>query len=278
MCRFIAYIGEPILPSTLLHEPENSLINQSVHSRERTEPLNGDGFGLGWYNKSVSSEPALFRSIQPAWSNQNLKSIASKTETTCLFAHVRAATHGSTSEHNCHPFKFGDLLMMHNGEIENFSVIKRSVLECLSEQAFNWIQGETDSVHVFALMLTYLEGKSNPLDVLSALEKAIATIEKICSEKKVKHSSRLNLVVTNGEWIIATRYFSDGDPNTLYYSSGSTYRCENGVCKMDAENDSAVLIVSEKLTDREQDWKVVPENHAILVERDRSISLSKLTK
>jgi predicted glutamine amidotransferase len=33
----------------LLYSPKNSLILQSYKSKERKEPLNGDGFGVGWY-------------------------------------------------------------------------------------------------------------------------------------------------------------------------------------------------------------------------------------
>jgi predicted glutamine amidotransferase len=48
MCRFTLYMGPPIRLSSLLIEPDHSLIRQSVESREREEPLNGDGFGVGW--------------------------------------------------------------------------------------------------------------------------------------------------------------------------------------------------------------------------------------
>ena len=46
MCRFLAYLGEPILAEDLITKPENSLIHQSFGAREMDEPLNGDGFGL----------------------------------------------------------------------------------------------------------------------------------------------------------------------------------------------------------------------------------------
>ncbi len=94
MCRFIAYKGDRILLSDLVTNHSNSLINQSAHARERSEPLNGDGFGLGWYVPEVSAEPCFFTSVTPAWANQNLRRIASKTASPCIFAHVRAATAG----------------------------------------------------------------------------------------------------------------------------------------------------------------------------------------
>ena len=44
MCRFTLYLGPPVRLSTLLIEPSHSLIQQSFHAEERSEPLNGDGF------------------------------------------------------------------------------------------------------------------------------------------------------------------------------------------------------------------------------------------
>ena len=114
MCRFVSYIGKPIIASSLIIEPTNSLINQSHHSRERKEPLNGDGFGFAWYNKDISKTPALYRSMRPAWNDTNLSSISKITKTECMFAHVRAATHGEVGEQNCHPFRYDQILMMHN--------------------------------------------------------------------------------------------------------------------------------------------------------------------
>lgn len=49
MCRLLAYMGTPITLDKLLYEPRNSLVNQSINAREIEEPLNGDGFGVGWY-------------------------------------------------------------------------------------------------------------------------------------------------------------------------------------------------------------------------------------
>src|SRR5688572_1150697 len=111
MCRFIAYIGNEILLADLVINPENSLVRQSYKSRERREPLNGDGFGVGWYTPEVSATPCVFKSISPAWSNSNLLSIADHVRSGCFFAHVRAASPGmAVTETNCHPFQIGRYL------------------------------------------------------------------------------------------------------------------------------------------------------------------------
>ena len=88
MCRFVAYRGHPILTDELLFKPVNSLIKQSIHAQESEEPLNGDGFGLGWYSPEIDLNPAIFTSIQPAWNNRNLAQLSPKIRSDCFFAHV----------------------------------------------------------------------------------------------------------------------------------------------------------------------------------------------
>ncbi|MDT8450859.1 MAG: class II glutamine amidotransferase, partial [Wenzhouxiangellaceae bacterium] len=75
MCRFTFYMGDNIAVADLVTRPENSLIHQSAHAKERPEPLNGDGFGLAWYVPD-DPKPARFRSLTPAWSNANLAELA----------------------------------------------------------------------------------------------------------------------------------------------------------------------------------------------------------
>ena len=87
MCRWIAYFGSPILITDLLYRPNHSLIDQSLHARLGAETTNGDGFGVGWYAKDLSVEPAVFRSITPAWNNRN----ATACSRTCAPRRSRAA-------------------------------------------------------------------------------------------------------------------------------------------------------------------------------------------
>ncbi|MEK9660225.1 MAG: hypothetical protein VW644_00555 [Alphaproteobacteria bacterium] len=80
MCRFLVYKGREILMSDLLTRADHSLIMQSYHARERAEPLNGDGFGVGWYVPQVDPTPGVFVSTSPAWSNRNLHRLADKVQ------------------------------------------------------------------------------------------------------------------------------------------------------------------------------------------------------
>ncbi len=60
------------MPSQLLTRPCHSIINQAFDSRlrlDRRRPINGDGFGVGWYDveydEELGSQPCIFTSVTP---------------------------------------------------------------------------------------------------------------------------------------------------------------------------------------------------------------------
>src|SRR5262245_19017695 len=157
MCRFALYLGHPISLDTLTTKPVHSIIRQSLHSREREEPMNADGFGVAWYVPELSPRPGVFRSTTPAWNNANLASLASVAVSECILAHVRAASPGiPVTETNCHPFSHGRYAFMHNGAIGGFQAVRPSLLQAVSDATFPVIQGSTDSELMFALFLDQL--------------------------------------------------------------------------------------------------------------------------
>lgn len=284
MCRLMAYKGTPIVLDKLLYQPRNSLINQSFNARELEEPLNGDGFGIGWYVPEVNFEPVTFVSVYPAWNNRNLRNLAPKIKTECMIAHVRAASVGDVSESNCHPFQYRNILAMHNGGIEEFGRIKRKIREPLNNEMYNWIKGQTDSEHFFAYLLNYLFQHHHVISeeaVVDAFENTFTYLKKTMSEHGITEAGYLNMVVTNGLFMVGTRYVTDPKEEalTLYHSEGSKYVCEGGVCRMldPEEQDQAVLIVSEKLTDETKDWKEVPKNHFVIVNQSLQVSLRPIS-
>ena len=282
MCRFIAYIGAPVLLDELLYHPENSIIRQSFKARERKEPLNGDGFGVGWYVPDIQPEPARYVSIRPAWNDFNLRSIAALTRTPCVMAHVRAATRGEVSQRNCHPFAYKNLLMMHNGTIYGFHDIRRAILEQLSDDMFHWVRGSTDTEHFFALFLDKLNCTKSPTadTAYETFQESLQSIESLKKKANIQERTVVNAVVSDGTWMLAVRFSSAVDrvPPTLYYSAGAAYRCKDSVCTMErvATAQSTVLVVSEKLTDNAQDWIEIPSNHALLVSPGHDVELRKL--
>jgi predicted glutamine amidotransferase len=113
MCRWVAYSGNAIRPAALLYDTPHSLVEQSRRDRLAGGYPNADGFGLGWYGDL--DVPGLYRSVAPAWGDRNLHEIATQISTPIFLAHVRAATGTPVEQTNCHPFRHGRWLFMHNG-------------------------------------------------------------------------------------------------------------------------------------------------------------------
>lgn len=282
MCRFTFYQGEEIPVADLVTRPENSLIHQSTHARERPEPLNGDGFGLVWYVPD-DPEPARFRSLTPAWNNANLAELARVTHSRCIMAHVRAATSGrfDVAEDNCHPFRCGPFAFMHNGDIPAFQKIRRPLMENLSDAGFAAVRGNTDSEHMFALAMEHLRGHEcdSSCELLAeALHATVTGIVELLAAHAPGTHAYLNLVLADGRNAAACRFSTDDNYiDSLYLNQGEGYRCENGVCYMAEPADSAraVLISSEPLN-AGPDWKPIERNHVALVSSDCSVSFRSL--
>jgi predicted glutamine amidotransferase len=283
MCRFAYYQGRPVRLSHLITEPSNSLIRQSVHAKEREEPLNGDGFGVAWYPSGLD-EPARFRSVTPAWNNENLREIARVVTSRCVMAHVRSATQDiEVSEANCHPFKRGPFSFMHNGDIAGFAGFRRELLAGLSDAAFASIRGTTDSEHLFALFLDEIAGmvdQRSTSSIAAALERAVSRAVALAARTAPAEHCYVNLVVSSGESAVACRYTTDAPDgaDSLYLNQGRRYVCEDGLCRMlpAKKSEHAVLVSSEPLSD-DGGWEKVPVNHLVLIEPSLSVSLRPLT-
>ncbi|MCX7115097.1 MAG: class II glutamine amidotransferase [Gammaproteobacteria bacterium] len=282
MCRFVAYLGREMLLEQVLVKPENSLVRQSICAREQSSevPNNGDGFGLGWYVPTVDEFPAQFRSIFPAWSDNNLLSLTSKISSPCFFGHVRAATTGGINPYNCHPFIYKRWMLMHNGEISGFPLLKRHLRKLLDDEYYDMIQGETDSEHLFAFFLQHAKGKKmdDINEVASVMRETIAAIEKLVKTHGDGGVSYINLCLTDGLQMLAVRYCTHvKELESLHYIVGANTNAEIWKSKEEQQQrPTFVLVASEKLTHWTGDWKVVPGNHFLLIDAYRDVKLEKI--
>lgn len=293
MCRFLIFKGkEPILLSHLLTRPAHSIINQSFDSRlrlDRRRPINGDGFGVAYYPTDAElgeDGPCLYKAITPAWNNQNLSTLAEKTKSNLVFAHVRASTYGVLSETNCHPFTYHSLCFMHNGGISNFRKIKRTLLSHIDDEFLNFLQGGTDSECAFALFLNTLakegcdvkskEGQFSHQALRSALLKTIGYIRDWTKEanKDEEHvePSLLNFAVTDGSTVVVSRYITSktDEAASLHFSCGSRFvESSPGEYRMERLNRSqdVIMVASEPLTFERGDWTAVPTNSVITIKK-----------
>jgi glutamine amidotransferase len=279
MCRLVAYLGHPTLLKNVLVTPKNSLIMQSLHARETELRTNGDGFGLGWYAHDISTEPALFTSIAPAWNDRNLLNLTSIIQSPCFFAHVRSASNGGVTTYNCHPFIFGDWMLMHNGEIFDFVHVKRHIRHLLDDDVYHWLKGDTDSEHIFALFMQKAKGRdlNHLAEVADVMQETLQVLDYILLQYGKKGVSYYNICLTDGHRMVATRYCSSKrhKPYSLHYLIG------RGLVNPDfwgvGEGEpSYVVVSSEKLNGLSQEWTDVPANNMILIDKNKSIQCRAL--
>lgn len=282
MCRFIAYLGNtPIILKELIDTPCYSLIKQSRQTCEGKPGINADGFGIGWYDRDIDSDPGIFKSIQPAWNDQNLKHMAAKIRSRCFVGHIRASTIGEVNTINCHPFAYRQFLFAHNGTICGFDKIKRPLVNLLNDDIALSLKGQTDSEHFFALLMNNLPPQHTDIalnDIVKAMQLAIDQITALQAEFSDVCSSKINGVLTDGQRIIATRYISSTDQKalSLHYAIGDHIDCgrtQHQVIHTETNTPGAVIIASEPLTDYADEWHEVPGNHILTVDETLKISL-----
>lgn len=255
MCRWLAYTGAPISLSEVLYTPVHSLIDQSLHSRLGAETTNGDGFGVGWYDAAAA--PGLFRSIEPAWNDLNLRELAGHVSSHLFFAHVRAAIGSAVQQTNCHPFRHGRWLFMHNGFIDGFAAIKRDLVLAVDESLYPEIQGTSDTEVLFYLALTFGLQDDPP----GAVARAIGFVEARGRGRGVDYPFQGTLATSDGETLWAFRYSSQGDSRSLFYTRDvRTLRREYPDREILREvPDDARLVVSEPIGDLPGAWEEMPE-------------------
>lgn len=255
MCRWLAYTGAPISLSEVLYTPVHSLIDQSLHSRLGAETTNGDGFGVGWYDAAAA--PGLFRSIEPAWNDLNLRELAGHVSSHLFFAHVRAAIGSAVQQTNCHPFRHGRWLFMHNGFIDGFAAIKRDLVLAVDESLYPEIQGTSDTEVLFYLALTFGLQEDPP----AAVARAIGFVEARGRGRGVDYPFQGTLATSDGETLWAFRYSSQGNSRSLFYTRDvRTLRREYPDREILREvPDDARLVVSEPIGDLPGAWEEMPE-------------------
>jgi glutamine amidotransferase len=237
MCRWAAYIGDPIFLEDIVSRPGHSLIHQSQCATECKSAINADGFGIAWYGEKP--EPGLFRDILPAWSDPNLRSLTAQVQSRLFLAHIRASTGTATSRNNCHPFAVGRWSFMHNGQIGGYDAFRRDADMLIPDTLYPQRKGATDSEALFLLALA--EGMD--ADPRGALERATARLEALSRAKGTTPHFRMTAAFSDGKRLYAVRYATDDHAPTLYHRW--------------SDSRGGRAVVSEPLESGE-DWQAVP--------------------
>jgi glutamine amidotransferase len=260
MCRWLAYSGPAIYLDKVLFEPENSLISQSLNARLGATATHGDGFGVGWYGER--GRPGLFRDVLPAWNDDNLRSVSEQIRAGLFFAHVRASTGTATARYNCHPFRHGPWLFMHNGRISCYERVRRELDLLIAPELYTHRVGTTDSEAIFYLMLS----NGLAVDPLDAIARTVAQIDEVMAAARVAEPFRFTATASDGRCIYAVRYSSDKQSPSLFYGRAQ-------VEGADLSCAPQAMILSEPLDANSANWIEVPEGHALGAETGRIVSV-----
>jgi predicted glutamine amidotransferase len=261
MCRWMAWFGQPLLIDELLFKSPHGIVDQSLHSRLGAEPTNGDGFGLGWYG--AGDGPAVYHGVAPAWADGNLRELAAHIESPLFLAHVRAAIGSPVQQSNCHPFRRGRWLFVHNGYLGGYHAVRRELMLAVDPELFPDILGSTDTEVVFHLALT-LGLEDGPIE---ALERTVGVIESVARAHGIPDAVQATFGVSDGTTLWAVRYATEGRQRSLFASAdvGAIRRLhpENERFKRLSGDDR--VIVSEPFSDLPGVWQEIPEATAVTV-------------
>ena len=254
MCRWLAYSGSPVLIEELLYKPKHSLIDQSLHSTMGAETTNGDGFGVGWYGQSDT--PGVFHSIEPAWNDRNLRELARHIRSPIVFAHIRASTGSPVQQTNCHPFRHGRWLWMHNGAIRDFQKIKRDLVLAIDPGSTRSSRGRP----------TRRRSSSWRGPSVSRRTRRRRSRARSASSRRSAARARRRAPDAgddrdlDGDKLWAFRYSSEHDSRTLFFSTRRRAARALSGQRSSAVDEDTRLVVSEPLGDLPGAWNEVPES------------------
>ena len=211
MCRWAAYLGEPIFMDALVTNPGHSLVHQSRKATECKTTFNGDGVGLAWYGDRP--EPGRYRDVYPAWSDPNLEALCRSISSRCFLAHIRASTGAATSRNNCHPFVHGTWSFMHNGQIGGFDTFRRRADMGVPDALYGHRMGATDS----ELLFLYAVAEGLQVHPVGAVVAAHHRLWEMSEAQGTTPHLRSSAAWTDGRRLYALRLSSDHIAPSVYY-------------------------------------------------------------
>lgn len=264
MCRLLGYLGPAIALDSLILQPPHSLLVQSYAPKElEVAKLNADGFGLGWYHATESQEPFTYRHTLPMWNDPNVAPLCRYIKTGCSVSYVRSATPGQGIDiSNCQPFQSGPLLFTHNGYIKQFrETLYRPLRQLLSDRVYTAIHGNTDSEHIWGLLLTALAAQPG-ISLVAALAQALEQLLALAQQYDTPLAA--NVLVSDGQQLVGSRVASHSRAPSLYWLKG------------DPQFPQAVLVASEPLFDGA--WVSVEESSLFTLTADCDVQFHPLRR
>jgi glutamine amidotransferase len=147
-------------------------------------------------------------------------------------------------------------MFMHNGQIGDWSLIRRRVEELIPDDFYKSRVGTTDSEAVFLAIL----GAAAEKDPVAATMRTLATLTELVSTSGTTEPLRFTAALADGRDLYAFRFAYGSSANTLYYR----------------ETGGNVVVVSEPLDMDRDFWKPVPPGHLIAARSGKPVTLEIL--
>lgn len=231
----------------------------SGEAGEESVRKESDGWGIGFFKNDASF---LFKKASKASGGSRIANIAEVVSSNVFISHLRFATIGERKEANTQPFRWGSWVFAHQGTVEHFRKIKPRIMRKLPPAYKKLVRGNTDSEHLFYLFLSLLrekgsikKGEISKTDAVQGIVELGKVIAEFCEEAEVEKYPTMNFLVSNGQYLIASRNGSplyyclvkpESDFETRFRSNetGLVYELQNL-----EEEISYVLVTSEKYSD-----------------------------
>ncbi|HSH74221.1 MAG TPA: class II glutamine amidotransferase [Longimicrobiales bacterium] len=232
MCRLIAYVGAPISPAHLVFGGTHPLHEQSWAPRELLSgSVNADGYGVVWY---ASGRPARIAEARPIWYDEELRRTLSVIESTCIVAALRNGTDGLAVERS------GLLPLVHerwtfvlNGFVPDFRHRHMRALRAgLPDDLYAELRGASDSETLFLLTVSALRDGAG---MTEALESTARTVR----DRVGTEEAQLNMVLSDGEGVAATRGGTVLVSNSLYVAKRPPFAPDGVVLASEAPEPGA---------------------------------------
>jgi glutamine amidotransferase len=269
----------------LLFTTDSSLVRQAYSPRFMPSFLNLAGFGMAaWDAGSRSPEkPLMYRATSIPVFDRNVRSLAEKLTPTCLVAHVRGVTYSGEeviSEQNLHPFRYDgvSVALAHNGHLREFAQMRHGLLGYIKPEFAQRIEGTTDSECLYALLLSQLDdpyGRIDSEELVGAAIRTLSVVRGVRAEHGICTSSPVNLFISTGSCLVATRFsfdygwYPDDDVLvetdlpyvSLWYTIGDAYVEQEGEWVMTSGDGRprSLIVASEPLTSDVSTWLEAPE-------------------
>ena len=305
MCRVLGYLGPEIPMESLLLEPENSLINQTLDP-ELHPLLQLVGWGFGAWSEHLlkPEQPLIYRRPMAAFYDDNAEGVIPSLQANTLLAHVRAASYNADvvlADENCHPFSVEGTpwIMAQNGALPDWRMLQRELLPLCRDEFLKQMRGTTDTEFLYVLLLSLLDGNSDD-DVKRGFEELLKVILQAMKQLDMVGLTKLKLALAAPNRIIGVTYGcglkGETDPagdwkelrqaehgtddhslsmllEPMYLLTGRNFQDYEGTYEVDSCADdeaTSAIFSSEPLTDDGDDWSNVEFGEMVALENDGS--------